>query len=40
MKEFEDEDMNADVVDKRVEKQIERTINEDLFKIKKGSYHY
>lgn len=37
---LDDQDMETDVVDKRIEKQIERMINEDLFKIKKGSLQY
>ena len=35
-----DEDLGADVVDPRVQKQIERMINEDLKKVKKGSKQY
>lgn len=35
-----DEDLGADAVDHRVQKQIERMINEDLKKVKKGSKQY
>jgi len=38
--EFEDEDMETDVMDVRFEKQIERMINENLTKTKKGSDAY
>ena len=35
-----DNDLGMDVVDDRMEKQIEKLINEDLTKIKKGSFQY
>ena len=40
LKDFEDDDLGANVVDARIQKQIERMINEDLKKIKKGSSAY
>ena len=39
-KEFENDDMQVDALDDRVEKQIERVINEEMTLVKKGSTVY
>ena len=39
-KEFENDDMTMDVVDARIEQQIQKVINEEMTTVKKGSEIY